>query len=45
MLHDCGISINYQNHHKHSLYIILNSFINKLTHERTSDQCGIAASL
>lgn len=30
LLHDCGISIDYYNHHKHSFYIILNSYINGL---------------
>ena len=44
MLHDCGISINYQNHHKHSLYIILNSFINELTHKEHLMSAAIAAS-
>ena len=44
MLHDCGTSINYQNHHKHSLYIILNSFINELTHKEHLMSAAIAAS-
>ncbi|MGL5086297.1 MAG: Ppx/GppA phosphatase family protein, partial [Clostridium sp.] len=26
MLHDCGTSIDYYNHHKHSFYIILHSY-------------------
>lgn len=33
LLHDCGISIRYYDHHMHSLYIILNSHINGLTHK------------
>lgn len=44
MLHDCGTSINYQNHHKHSLYIILNSFINALNHKEHLMSAAIAAS-
>lgn len=44
LLHDCGISINYQNHHKHSLYIILNSVINNLTHKEHVMSAAIAAS-
>ncbi|MDU3723392.1 MAG: Ppx/GppA family phosphatase, partial [Clostridium celatum] len=44
MLHDCGISINYQQHHKHSFYIILNSFINGLTHKEQLMSAAIAAS-
>ncbi|WP_032121462.1 exopolyphosphatase [Clostridium amazonitimonense] len=33
ILHDCGISIRYYNHHKHSFYILMNSHINGLTHK------------
>ncbi|WP_238881317.1 Ppx/GppA phosphatase family protein [Clostridium sp. YIM B02551] len=33
LLHDCGISIKYYNHHKHSFYVILNSYMNGLTHK------------
>ncbi|WP_297993299.1 Ppx/GppA family phosphatase [uncultured Clostridium sp.] len=44
MLHDCGISVNYHNHHKHSFYIILNSFINELTHKEHLMSAAIAAS-
>ena len=33
LLHDCGINIRYYDHHLHSLYIILNSQINGLTHK------------
>ena len=44
MLHDCGISINYYNHHKHSFYIILNSNINGLTHKELLMSASIAAS-
>jgi len=32
LLHDCGINVNYYDHHLHSLYIILNSHINGLSH-------------
>ncbi len=32
MLHDIGNRVNYYDHHKHSMYIILNSRINGLTH-------------
>ncbi|WP_196000524.1 Ppx/GppA phosphatase family protein [Clostridium sp. 1001271B_151109_B4] len=44
MLHDCGTSINYQNHHKHSFYIILNSLINELTHKEHLMSAAVAAS-
>jgi exopolyphosphatase / guanosine-5'-triphosphate,3'-diphosphate pyrophosphatase len=33
LLHDCGISISYYDHHKHSFYMILNSRVNGLTHK------------
>ena len=33
LLHDCGLSIRYYDHHKHSFYIILNSEINGLSHK------------
>ncbi|UWG98607.1 exopolyphosphatase [Dehalobacter sp. DCM] len=33
LLHDCGITINYYNHHMHSFYSILNSRINGLSHK------------
>lgn len=33
LLHDCGISIRYYDHHVHSFYVILNSHINGLTHK------------
>jgi exopolyphosphatase/guanosine-5'-triphosphate,3'-diphosphate pyrophosphatase len=32
LLHDCGTSIRYYDHHIHSLYIILNSAISGLSH-------------
>src|SRR5699024_5651583 len=44
MLHDCGISINYAGHHKHSFYIILHSHINGLTHKELLMSAAIAAS-
>lgn len=44
MLHDCGISINYAGHHKHSFYIILHSHINGLTHKELLISAAIAAS-
>lgn len=44
MLHDCGTSIDYYNHHKHSFYIILNSYINGLTHKENLISAAIAAS-
>jgi exopolyphosphatase / guanosine-5'-triphosphate,3'-diphosphate pyrophosphatase len=44
MLHDCGISINYYGHHKHSLYIILNSHINGLSHKELLMSGLIASS-
>ncbi|ATD54743.1 Ppx/GppA phosphatase family protein [Clostridium chauvoei] len=44
MLHDCGISINYYDHHKHSFYVILHSYINGLTHKELLMSAAIAAS-
>lgn len=44
MLHDCGISIDYYSHHKHSFYIIINSYINGLTHKELLLSGAIAAS-
>lgn len=44
MLHDCGTSIDYYDHHKHSFYIILHSYINGLTHKELLISASIAAS-
>lgn len=44
ILHDCGTSIDYYNHHKHSFYIILNSYINGLTHKELLISAAVAAS-
>jgi len=44
ILHDCGISIDYYNHHRHSFYIILNSYINGLTHKELLMSAAISAS-
>ena len=44
MLHDCGISINYYDHHKHSFYVILHSYINGLSHKELLMSAAIAAS-
>lgn len=44
MLHDCGTSIDYYNHHKHTFYIILNSYINGLSHKELLMSAAIAAS-
>lgn len=44
MLHDCGISVDYYNHHKHSFYIILNSHIDGLSHKEILLSAAIAAS-
>ncbi len=43
LLHDCGISIDYYNHHKHSFYVILNSSINGLTQKELLMSAAIAA--
>lgn len=43
LLHDCGISVSYYNHHKHSFYIILNSPINGLNHKELLMSAAIAA--
>lgn len=32
LLHDCGISINYYNHSKHTFYLLLNSRLNGFSH-------------
>ena len=32
LLHDCGVSVSYYNHHTHSQYMILNSGLYGLTH-------------
>lgn len=44
MLHDCGINIDYYNHHRHTFYIILNSYINGLNHKELLMSAAIAAS-
>jgi exopolyphosphatase/guanosine-5'-triphosphate,3'-diphosphate pyrophosphatase len=44
ILHDCGTSIDYYNHHKHTFYIILNSYINGLTHKELLMSAAISAS-
>ncbi|MDO5038939.1 Ppx/GppA phosphatase family protein [Clostridium sp.] len=44
LLHDCGISIDYYNHHKHSFYVILNSSINGLSHKDLLISATVAAS-
>ena len=44
MLHDCGINIDYYNHHKHTFYIILNSYINGLNHRELLLSAAVAAS-
>lgn len=43
LLHDSGISIKYYNHHKHSFYVILNSYMNGLTHKELLMSACIAA--
>ena len=43
LLHDCGISIDYYNHHRHSFYIILNSYINGLTQKELFLSASVAA--
>lgn len=32
LIHDCGISINYYNHSRHTFYLLLNSRLNGLSH-------------
>lgn len=44
ILHDCGTSIDYYNHHLHSFYVILNSYINGLTHKELLESAAVAAS-
>jgi len=44
LLHDCGININYYDHHKHSFYMILNSNINGLTHKEQLMASYVAAN-
>lgn len=43
LLHDCGKSISYLQHHRHSFYIILNSYINVLNHKELLMSASIAA--
>lgn len=43
LLHDCGISVRYYNHHKHSFYIIINSQINGLSHKELLMSAYVAA--
>jgi exopolyphosphatase/guanosine-5'-triphosphate,3'-diphosphate pyrophosphatase len=43
-LHDCGLSIRYYDHHKHSFYMILNSEINALSHKELIMSAYVAAS-
>lgn len=43
LLHDCGISIDYYNHHIHSFYIILNSNINGLNQKELLLSASIAS--
>lgn len=43
LLHDCGISIRYYDHHLHSFYIILNSSISGLSHKELLLSALIAA--
>lgn len=44
ILHDCGTSIDYYDHHLHSFYIILHSYINGLNHKELLESAAIAAS-
>ncbi|MGL4876375.1 MAG: HD domain-containing protein [Clostridium sp.] len=44
LLHDCGTSIDYYNHHRHSFYIILNSELKGLNHKEMLMSASIAAS-
>lgn len=44
MLHDIGSNITYYYHHKHSLYMILNSQINGLSHKEIVMSACIAAT-
>lgn len=44
LLHDSGISINYENHHLNSFYIIMNSMLNNLNHREILMSAGAAAS-
>jgi exopolyphosphatase/guanosine-5'-triphosphate,3'-diphosphate pyrophosphatase len=43
MLHDCGLSIRYYDHHKHSFYMILNSEVNGLSHKELIMSAYVAA--
>lgn len=44
MLHDCGLSIRYYDHHKHSFYMIVNSEINGLSHKNLIMSAYVAAA-
>lgn len=43
LLHDCGVIINYYNHHRNSFYVILNAQINGLTHKELLMSAYIAS--
>jgi exopolyphosphatase/guanosine-5'-triphosphate,3'-diphosphate pyrophosphatase len=43
-LHDSGISIDYYNYPEHSFYMILNSYINGLTHKELLISASIVSS-
>lgn len=43
LLHDCGITLDYHNHHKHSFYMILNSSLYGLCHKDILISAYIAA--
>lgn len=42
LLHDSGVNIDYNDHHKHSFYMILNSGINGLSHKQLLSAAFIA---
>ena len=44
LLHDCGISVSYYDHHKHSFYIMTNSRIRGLSHRELLLSAFIAAN-
>jgi exopolyphosphatase / guanosine-5'-triphosphate,3'-diphosphate pyrophosphatase len=43
ILHDVGVSVSYYDHHRHSMYIILNSLIKGLSHKEVVMSAFVAA--
>lgn len=44
LLHDIGIAVNYENHYKHTFYMLVNARVNGLTHRELITCAFVAAS-